>query len=758
MNALKFNWITNGTDRPFYARKTFRLTELPAKAEVAVSGLGQFILYINGRKVSDHVLDPAWTDYRKLIDYLVFDVTDMLLPGENVIAAEIGNGWFIMDEADGNYSFHFPPFMPPNPNPYRPFSSVLMFFAHLEMTTSSGAVTSLDTDDTWLVRPSMTCRSNVFGSETMDGRLRDDTWNKACPADPSVWTEARYVSPEELPAGKPDLQTIPPVKVIRTYPARFLGQVNGRLIYDLGQNIAGMLELDVRGKAGDVIRILPAEKLGPDGDVDQMAKGWMMIDVCETYVIGRSDVWEHVEMKFTYFGGRFLAIEGCSPDAVRDFRAHAITSAWEKAGEIACDDERFMKIYDMIEKSVEANMLGVHTDCPTIERFAWQEENHMMVPSVMYMKQVKEHFRKFFKDTRAAQHTADDVFRDFAGNEFHPGDGLVPAQAPCYIPNVLPVPGMGSFYDIIAWGSSLIIGVWHHYTFYGDKSILTENYDAGRRYFAYLETKKDANGFISHGLGDWGNPNPADLARENVETAFLFADAKLLSQMAEALGRPEDAALYAGKAEAIRAHYNKMLLTKDPGTGLAAYRIFGEDGFRMTQACEALPLYWGIVPEDVRGEVLESFRNTLTAAGSFVAGEVSQPYIIQTMAMNGMNDLICRFILREDHPSYYAFILDGETTLGEYWETNPRSHCHDMMGHIAEWYYDGIAGIRPLAPGFAEVLVKPYLPTSMNHFACTYRSASGDIRVAMVREGGKVRLTCTAAEGIGLKVDESYLH
>ena len=116
----------------------------------------------------------------------------------------------------------------------------------------------------------------------------------------------------------------------------------------------------------------------------------------------------------------------------------------------------------------------------------------------------------------------------------------------------------------------------------------------------------------------------------------------------------------------------------------------------MTQASEALPLYWGLAPEDKAEDIVKAFRHTLEQEGAFVSGEVGLPYIIQTAREYGMNDLIAKFITREEHPSYYAFILEGMTTLGEYWEKNPRSHCHDMMGHIVEWYYNGIAGIQLL--------------------------------------------------------------
>jgi hypothetical protein len=122
-----------------------------------------------------------------------------------------------------------------------------------------------------------------------------------------------------------------------------------------------------------------------------------------------------------------------------------------------------------------------------------------------------------------------------------------------------------------------------------------------------------------------------------------------------------------------------------------------------------------------------------------------------------MNDLIVKYILKEEHPSYYAFVLDGETTLGEYWENNPRSHCHDMMGHIVEWYYNGIAGIEPLEPGFKKVKIHPYMPESMNEFKCTYICPYGEISVAAKRVGADLDLKVSVPDGVEYTVDRTNL-
>ena len=753
-------WITDKTAKPFWARKRFVIEKKIKTATAKVCGLGQFHLWMNKKKVEDHELDPGWTDYRKLIQYVTFDVTEYLHQGENVLEVEVGNGWF--HKMDEHYSFHFPEFMPPNPNPYRPFGEELVLALEMRILYEDGTEQIWNADESFDVRRHPVVMSNVYGSETIDGRLFE--------VDEAEWESAVLVETDKEPTGVLIEQFQPPVKVIASYDGVCIGNVNGREIYDFGQNMSGILEFEVYGKCGDEVRIYPAEKLAENGDVDQMAKGWVNLDSCITYITGADDRWEKCRMKFTYFAGRYVAVErvcakGTQQEAkkeaeevqIRNLTAHAISSAWKTDGTFSCNDKRYEQIYSLVEKAVEANMVSVHTDCPTIERFAWQEPNHLMAPSIFYMKDGRKLWEKFLLDMRTSQHTADDYFLDMEGKPYYPGEGLMPSQCPCYFPNVLPVPGLGDFYDIIPWGSTCILGTYWHYLFYGDQKVIEENYEAGKRYLEHLKTKVNANGFLNHGLGDWGNPKN-ELVRENIETAFLFADAKTLAYFAEVLGKEEEQKSLEAYAEAVKANYNEKLLVWNEELNGWCYRAWDHpDELFMTQATEALPLYWGMVPEEKIEDVVRAFRDTLEREGALISGEIGLPYVIQTARKYGMNDRICQYILWEEHPSYYAFVLDGETTLGEYWETNPRSHCHDMMGHIVEWYYNGIAGIQPMKPGFEAIRICPYLPESMNEFTCRYDSANGMICVHVKDEGEKIELTIQLPQQMECEIDLTEL-
>lgn len=754
-------WITNNTAAPFYARKEFVLKKGIRSAAVKVCGLGQFHLYINGQKVGDHELDPGWTNYRKIIQYVTFNVTSYLHSGRNAIGTEVGNGWYI--KQDEHYTFRFPSFMPPNPNPYIPFGKFLVLMLGLEIQYADGTTEQISTDNSFQVKEHPVVMSNVYGSELTDGRLKQPGF-----ANPGFsaegWKNAVVCAPEDEPKGRLTEQFQPPIKVIHNYQGRYLHSCNGRKIYDFGQNMSGILEFQVKGRAGDRISIYPAEKLRGNGDIDQTAKGWTTVDSCIGYIVGEDEVWETCRMKFTYFAGRFIAVESTGIAEGHGFTAHAVSSAFKADGIFSGSDDRFQKIYNLVEKAVEANMLSVHTDCPTIERFAWQEPNHLMAPSIFYMKDGRKLWEKFLLDMRTDQYTDEDYYYDMDRKKIYPGDGLIPSQCPCYMPNTLPVPGVGSFYDIIPWGSACILGVYWHYMFYGDKKIIRDNYEMGMRYLSYLKTKVNADGFINHGLGDWGNPREEYL-RENVETVFLYADAITLAKFADILSGEHNGEKY-GKdkieleqyAESVKDNYNQKLLERHPENDRWYYRAWNhpQEGF-MAQSGQALPLYWGMVPKEMEKDIVESFRESLEREGAFISGEIGLPYIIQCARKYGMNDLITRFILREEHPSYYAFVLDGETTLGEYWESNPRSHCHDMMGHIVEWYYNGIAGIIPESPGFSKVLIRPYLPSCMEDFTCSYESVHGRIQVEVSSEEETVTVRLSIPQAVQYRFDASEL-
>lgn len=745
-------FIAAGTAQPFYARREFSLAVLPVKAEALVCGLGQFTFYVNGKQAGDHCLDPAWTDYRKRIPFVRFDILPLLQQGDNVLAAEVGNGWYLANQKFG-YFFRFPPFMPPNPNGYRPFGAALVLSVLCEFTYADGRKECIQTDNSWAVAAHPVCQASCYGSEKIDHRKEIPGWNDVGKVS-GTWNSARRFSGTRHLQKLADITEMPPVRVLRTLSGRFLHRLYNNLsIYDFGTNCAGILQVTVRGKRGRAILCYPAEKLDEHGNADQNAKGWGPVDIKLQLIPREYMTFETFTQTFSYVGARYAAITA-DPEDIREVKILVISSAGEDAGSFSADDPRYEAVLGIIRTSMESNLLSVHTDCPTIERFAWQEVNHLLAPSVMYLKQVRPHWEKFLADMRDAQHTGEEHFVDRSGNVITPGEGLVPSQAPCFDPNVLPVPGLGDFYNAPGWGSAILLAARWHYLFYGDPKVIRDNFAAGERYFAFLTSCLDDFGLLSHGLGDWGHPQRR-YAVSNIDTALYYADAKTLAEFAGILGRQEEQYRYQQAAESIRSHYNLAFLRRDEKTGRYTYVQRGDDP--ATQAVLALPLFWDMVPGEARKDVEEALAAMVTRDGALLAGEVGLAYLIPVLSDMGRNDLVNAFLLREEHPGYMAFIKNGETSLGEYWEDNPRSHNHDMLGHIAAWYYYGMAGIRPEAPGFSRVLIRPWLPKELSHLSCTYHAAAGDITVELTRREGGILLLTEAAPGIALTIDRSFL-
>lgn len=703
------SWITAKTNTAFYARKSIMLKSEIESATAKVCGLGQFNFYINGEKISDHLLDPGWSDYDKYIQYVTFDVTDEVLPGANVLAAEVGTGF------------------------YSSYDKPLILFVELLVKYTDGSTEVFITDDSWRIAKHPVLFSNEYGAETMDGRLRKYGWGEV-DYDDSDWDFAFMADEADIAKGELLEQKHPETKALRTFAAEYLGESNGRKIYDLKQNLSGILHVHVKGKAGDEIKIYSAEKLTADGDVNQIST--VDADMIETenngdefdnvccYIIGEDDRSEQFTSTFTYFAGRYVGVAAADDVEIESVYADYITSAWDSVGDFDCDDERFMKVLALVDRAVEANMIaGMHTDNHSFGRWEWLTADCHMAPSIMFMKNGRLIWEKKFLDLKVYS-------AEFERN--------VDAK------------------ELSSLTASLILGLRWHYKYYGDLDLVGEYFDTCTEYFKILLATRDENGLIQYNVENRSD-SYGEHAVANTETAFLYADACALSEFAKLLGKDEDYDSFSDIANEIKDNYNEKLLVKHPDFGFMCYRNFDNaKELVMTQACEALPLYFGLVPDNAIIDVQEAFKHVIKEDGTFAAETAAMPYIIATMASLGMQDKICDFILSEEQPGYYAQVLAGETTLADAWN-NPASHCSDALGAIVDWYYTGIAGIKSQAPAFKKVLIEPYLPASMNHMHCFYESAGGDIEVELTREDDQIRLDVNVDDGIELEVSRKYI-
>ena len=689
-------WIGNGTAKPFAARKIFELQEVK-KAVLSVCVPGQFEVKINGRKVGPYAYEGSQTDFDRHVHYSTYDVTEYIAKGSNEIIIEAANGWYIGDDGQGKRYFYT------MDKGYRAFGEHLTVLAQLKIGESY-----IVTDNSWEVSRTRTTLADIYGSEDIDNTVEYE-WSSAV-----IGTAPKG---EIIPCNYP-----PAVRKYCYAPERVDGE---RMIFDFGQNMSSQFFLKIKGYEGQKIKLIPAEKLSGEGEICQTV---------DTYSILTLREGENVfEQKFSLNGARWYKIEGAELGQITCFLSYFVTSSAENTGSFRCTDERLNRIYGLILKAIESNLNHSHTDCPTIEKLGWLEPNHLMARAVMYNKDVDALWDKIAMDMRDAQYGESERDVDDGAFPHEYKSGLVPSIAPRYAKFITDW-REGSFWDIIPWGSSILLAAYEQYLFYGNRRVLEDNYDSAVRYMEYLtEQYNDYNRiygregsrrFICAGLGDWGVQQNKGRNRENIETAFYYHDLVVMREVAEILGK-DGGDVFAAKAEEVRAAYNRELLVTDGQNSY--YRSMDEGADKKAQANQALPLCFGLVPKEHR----ERVQNTLIelCEGKHLeCGEIGLVYILRALAAAGRNDIIYDMILKEEHPSYLRFVNAGETTLPEFWRDDARSRNHDMMGHIMEWFFSEIAGIKS-DDGFKTVCIRPECTGFIDGFECTFHSIRGRIRV-----------------------------
>ncbi|WP_394927125.1 family 78 glycoside hydrolase catalytic domain [uncultured Robinsoniella sp.] len=721
-------WISNLTKKPFFTGTMFDIGKEVSAAYLSVCGLGQYEAVINAKKAGSSVLDGSWTDFNKHVHYQTYDITDHLCNGENNICIEVGNGWYIADTSEERHFYTLN-------HRYQPYGKYLTCIAQITIYFADGTRQNVFTDGHWWTAPSPTLLANVYGSEDYDagqwkgyGELYHRT----------AKDRAVELKEENCPKGHLTPMLYPPVIVKKIYETRKIMQQGEHcFVFDLGQNMSGQFEIHVKGKKGQKIKITPVEKMSVEGKCEKTTETWC------SYILsgsGKTEIWRP---KFSYSAGRWVMVEGVTRDenndklpCILDVKGYFVTSAAEDTGKFTCSDKRYEQIHGLVKMAVESNLNHIHTDCPSIEKLGWLEPNHLMGPSIMYLKNVDTLWEKISADMRAAQY--EDGERDWDTGCFphEYSAGLIPSIAPRYAKFITDF-GEGSFWDIIPWGSSILLAADFQNQFYGNCRVIRENYAAAKKYVDYQYQKyqnypfiyghSGKEHFICHGLGDWGIQQNKGESRENLETAFLFKDLCLLSEFSYQNGDSKAGLEYQMKASEVKAAYNEALLKYDEATGQWLYDAYDCTEKKKTQANQAIPLYFGMVPEDKRTSVEKSLLQ-VTKEGRFSSGEIGLRFIFRTLAGLGKNDLIQDMIMQEEHPSYYRFVRQGETTLPEFWRDDARSRNHDMMGQIVEWFYSEVAGITS-KDGFSNIRIAPRLVEGLNWINCEYQAITGKIQV-----------------------------
>jgi alpha-L-rhamnosidase len=702
-----------------YFRKEFTLGKKISHAYIFVSGLGQYELYINGSKIGDRFLSPGWTDYRKTCLYNTFDVTDKLVTGSNALGTIVGNGFY-------------------NINRERYRKLVIAYgdprmILKLEVQFSDGSSEIIVSDDSWKTAASPVTFSSIYGGEDYDARMEQDGWNKPG-FNEKDWKKALLVK-------EPD-GTLKPEN---DYPVKVNEAINSRKVYlkndsictwDFGQNASGIIKIKVTGKRGQQVRFKPGELIDDDSLVTQQATGDPFYF---TYILkGEEDeIWMP---RFTYYGFRYVATTGAIPAGFSNPRNLPVISDIEllhtrnsspSAGTFRCSDELFNSIYNLIGWSIKSNLASVATDCPHREKLGWLEQTHLMGNSIKFVFDIHNLYDKVISDMIEAQLD----------------NGLVPDIAPEYVPFT------GGFRDSPEWGSACVILPWDMYEWYGDTDAVRKAYPMMKKYVNYLRDVSK-NNILTHGLGDWYDlgprfPGEAQLTPKAVTaTSIWFYDAKLLARMASLLGENEDAAYYESLSGEIRKSFNRMFL--DPVT-----KVYSTG----SQTAFAMPLFFGMADDSVRKVIVGNLiRSVIANNKALTAGDIGYRYLLRVLEQEGQSQLIYEMNSKTDVPGYGYQLSKGATSLTESWAALKYvSNNHMMLGHLMEWFYSGLGGIRQTdsSKAYENILIEPEIVGGIKWVDATYNSIHGEISSSWKKEDNnmfelKVRIPvgCTAVVAI----------
>ena len=672
-------------------RKNFRTEGEITSARIKICGLGQYLLFINGRKIGERFLSPGWSLYQKKYFYNTYDVTTELREGENAIGALAGTGFYYISRERYRklvIAYGYPQ---------------LIF--DLEVKYRDGSISHIISDQDCRISPSPVTFSSIYGGEDYDARMEQEGWNEPG-FDDSNW-KIPVVVKDSL--DKLTEEDDFPVRVMQEFETRNISiSETGRTIYDFGQNASGIISIRVKGKRGSEVIIRPSELLDEQGNITQRSSGGPY----ELHYILSGKGVEEWQPFFSYYGFRYADVEIIETETsgektkVLELKMKHTRNSSPTVGSFECSDTLFNRIFELINWGIKSNMASVATDCPHREKLGWLEQTYLIGPSMHYNYDIHRFYRKIVNDIIDSQTE----------------NGLIPDIAPEY------VHFKDGFRDSPEWGSAGIIIPWQLYKWYGDEEVLHQAWPLMKKYAAYLKSRSE-NNLLDYGLGDWYDlgPEPPGVSQLTpvalTASSVYYYDLVIMSHVAEKLGFNDDARYYSELSGEVR----KAFLDKfyDSETGMIATG---------SQTSYAMPLYTGLIPEGERIRVLENLVDSIKENDyALTSGDIGYHFLVRVLSEYGRSDILYRMNNRLDRPGYGYQLSKGATALTESWKALPTSsNNHMMLGHLMEWFYSGPGGIyqSPSSTAYREIIIAPKPVGDMKWVRCSFNSPAGLISSA----------------------------
>ncbi len=685
-------WIGAGTEAAPLLRRGFTVDRPVASARLYASGLAYAELRLNGKRVGDAVLDPGFTDYDDTVLYVTHDVTELLQTGENVLGAELGRGFYGMT----------------TPNVWRwhqaPWTGDPRLLARLVITHTDGTETELISDESWRVTSGPTLSDSLYAGETYDARLAQPGWD-AAGFDDGGWSDAVVLA---APRGAVRAQEHEPIRVVEEVaPVAITAPLDGVQVVDFGRTTAGWARLRVSAPAGTKISLLYGETLLPDGlvsAVNQHVEGDRF--QLDEYIAAGNGV-EEWEPRFSYKGFRYVQVEG----AEVSLTLRVAHSDVRSVSRFAASAPLYEQIEQAMRRTVLNNLHGIPTDTPAFEKNGWTGDAQVGAPTMAGQLDLARFFTKWLGDLRDSQH----------------GDGQLPV--------IVPSGGWGfeELSPATEWSTVYPFILREMHRWYGDSRILSEHWESVLRYLDWELARLD-DGLSLSVLGDWlppgypDGPPPED--RRLTGTAYLYRALLATAEIGEILGHSEEAGRLRKSADGLAEAFNREFL--DPGAGV--YRTAKDPEYRQTS--NAVPLAFGLVPAEAIERVVAGLVAEISERGFHLnTGCLGVGVLLPVLTAYGHADVAAKIALQRTYPSWGYWLDEGADTMWEMWEADTRSRNHYFQGTVVQWLLENVAGLRNVADGWKEILVRPDARAEVDSASLRMDTVRGRVSVMWRRIG-----------------------
>lgn len=719
-------------------RQTITLSKKICKARLYVTCHGTYEMYVNGIRPDDRFFAPEHTVYEKYLCYQTYDVTSLLKQGKNVIGMHVGDGWFFCPNA--------------KPNMKLDYQHAVLF--QLEVTYEDHEMEVFGSGETTKSFSGPVISADLYAGEAYDANQEQEKWNCQEYED-SQWETCRLMN-----YGYENLmpQNTDSVIVINRLPVKEIKKSSkGECILDFGQNLAGIVEVHIKLKKGQVLRLEHCEVLDREGNyfnnimsVGGVGKG---CDQTDEYISSGKEAIYHPH--FTYHGFRYVrvTIDGKAPQHLeeKDFQVLVLSSRKKNTGEFHCSNDMINQLYNNVRWSQYSNMLSIPTDCPQREKAGWTGDMLVYAKTAMQNEDCTLLFLRWLENMEKEQDKYGIIPMVVPENGSYPMVGkLTSMTSGCK--------GKGTS---SGWGDAAVIVPYSMYEITDNTEVLIRQYECMKKWCDYVihqaatrkpkksERPEEVEKYLwdtGYHYGEWLIPSQSQngvdmkhlkeiMAQSSCYTAPIFGwnsvniFAKIAGKLAALTQEDniyaQDAAKYQTIADRMKQAFQQGIIREDgsmPSDLMGAY---------------VLPIYFGLVPEKYQ----ETFAGNLVKSieenhYKMDTGFLGSPYLLDALCKINRQDLAFRLLLQEEKPSWLSEVKMGATTI---WENcfgydeqgNPGtlSFNHYAFGSVCDWIYRNIGGIIPDNAGYMDVTIQPILDESIKSASRIFESVNGAITV-----------------------------